>query len=188
MRAMLVSRSALLVVLVCSLAACGSDDETTTPNTALPPAESVREEERSEGSVALGELVDTGYGVRAGVLAFSVGGDDGGPWLVAETRVEGLDEGGSVPNMGIVCAGGTELGGWQADSTLQLATDVPAGSFDEGSVHLLLPGDGRYGEPIPECAGPAFVEIDTIDGPAVVEVPATVLAELNAAAAAFNAG
>ncbi len=175
-------------VIVVVLNSCGgSDTADTSPNTALPPAESVRTEERQTGAIGVGELADTGYGARVGVMGFAVGGDDAGPWLETDIRVEAVEEGAAVPTMGIVCGGNTELGGWQAGSTIEQAAAVPTGSFDEGTVNLLLPGDGRYGEPIPACEGPAFVQIDALDGPLSVEIPGDVLDELVAAADAFNA-
>ena len=87
--------------------------------------------------------------------------------------------------MAILCDGSAGEGGWQAGSTLALYDSLPSGSFLEGVVHLLLPYDGRYGEPRVECADPAVVKISTWvasagDRDAVVEIPADLVAALNA--------
>lgn len=89
--------------------------------------------------------------------------------------------------MGIVCTGNDEVGGTQAGSTLDLSAGLPAGSFDEGNVNLLAPGDGRFGEERPECSNPASVRVSPYvagmqsEEPAVFQLPADVIDGMNAA-------
>lgn len=118
-----------------------------------------------------------------------VEGDDGGPWLAVDLRIESpSDSDIQFLDVGIVCAGNDETGGWQANSTLDLNAEVPAETFDEGTVNLLLPGDGRFGEEIPECATPAAIRISPVpdpmtgtEVPAVVALPDELIADINAA-------
>lgn len=125
--------------------------------------------------------------LRGTVSGFDVGGDDGGPWLATTVRVENATEASAgFPSFELACAGSVEQAGLQAGSVSSGGKPVPGGSFVAGDLLLLIPGDGRFGEPVPECAGPAFVRAGTGQG-SQWEVPADVLAELNAAAVKFNA-
>lgn len=155
----------------------------------LRPADEVEAEEilANAQDADLGEPFELAPGLSVLVTAMEVGGDSGGPWLALSARVENrtTDEL-SVPAMAILCDGSSEEGSWQADSTLALWDSLPSGSFLEGTVHLLLPNDGRYGEPRVECADPAVVRISTWtmsggDQDAVLQIPADVLEALNAA-------
>jgi hypothetical protein len=124
--------------------------------------------------------------VRLTAKAMKVGGDDGGRWLVVALRLENSgDEALGGPNIAIVCTDGAEEGGWQADSTLDMGAEIPAGSFSEGTLNLLLPGDSRTGEAVPECLAPAYVQATPTvymgDVPPSIQyqIPAEVLTELN---------
>lgn len=154
----------------------------------LRPADEVEAEEilANAQTAELGEPFELAAGLTIAVTAMEVRGDDAGPWLAVTARVENrtADEL-SVPGMAILCDGSAEEGGWQAGSTLALYDSLPSGSFLEGVVHLLLPYDGRYGEPRVACADPAVVKISAWvasagDRDAVVEVPADLVAALNA--------
>ena len=170
----------------------GSDDEEAgellDDGVELRPADEVEAEAilANAQTGELGEPFELAAGLTIAVTAMEVGGDDAGPWLAVTARVENrtTDEL-SVPAMAILCDGSAEEGGWQAGSTLALYDSLPSGSFLEGVVHLLLPYDGRYGEPRAECAEPAVVKISTWvastgDRDAVVEIPAELVAALNA--------
>ena len=170
----------------------GSDDEEAgellDDGVELRPADEVEAEAilANAQTAELGEPFELAAGLTIAVTAMEVRGDDAGPWLAVTARVENrtTDEL-SVPAMAILCDGSAEEGGWQADSTLALYDSLPSGSFLEGVVHLLLPHDGRYGEPRAECAEPAVVKISTWvastgDRDAVVEIPADLVAAFNA--------
>ena len=168
----------------------GSDGDATElldEDIELRPADEVKAEQilANAQTADLGETFELAPGLTVVVQDMSVGGDSGGPWVAVSARIENrtTDEL-SVPAMAITCNGSPDEGGWEADSTLPLYDTLPSGSFAEGTAHLLLPNDGRYGEPRIECAGPAVVKISTWtmaagDRDAVVEIPADVLAELN---------
>ena len=119
-------------------------------------------------------------------VPLTVGGDDLGPWLVTLVRVENrgsADQ--SMPNIGIVCTGSTEMGGYQAGSTISLTTSLPAGSYREGTLNLLLPHDRRTGTPVPSCATPAYVQAlplvtDSATRPVRVQIPDAAVTSLNA--------
>jgi len=180
----------------CRTAACdfgegfGSDGDATElldEDIELRPADAVEAEQTLANAQAadLGETFDLAPGLTVVVQDMSVGGDSGGPWLAVSARIENrtTDEL-SVPAMAIICDGSADDGGWQIDSTLSLYDTLPSGSFAEGTAHLLVPDDGRYGEPRIECAGLAVVMISTWTAStshryAVVGIPADVLAELN---------
>ena len=170
----------------------GSDDEEAgellDDGVELRPADEVEAEAilANAQTAELGEPFELAAGLTIAVTAMEVRGDDAGPWLAVTARVENrtTDEL-SVPAMAILCDGSAGEGGWQAGSTLALYDSLPSGSFLEGVVHLLLPYDGRYGEPRVECADPAVVKISTWvasagDRDAVVEIPADLVAALNA--------
>ena len=172
------------VLLMGLLVACGDDDDasggegstsaseaTSTPveseesetvgsTTELRPAEDARAEEALAGEqVAMGDTADVN-GLAITVSNPVVGGDELGPWLTVNVRVEnGTDAASSVPYLEIHCSGNDEGGGWQADSTLELGAGLPAGTFDEGTVNLLVPGDGRFGEQRPPCVMPAAIAV-----------------------------
>jgi hypothetical protein len=182
--------SALLIAALV-VGACGSDGDSGVDEAdgGLRDAEDARSEELVEGTTgAFGEVIELD-GTTVLVSGAVVSGDDGGPWLAAEVRIENPSETNiQFVDVGIVCAGNDETGGWQAGSTLDLNAGIPAGTFDEGTVNLLLPGDGRFGEPIPDCATPAALRItpvpDPMTGtevPAVVQLPDELVARLNAA-------
>mgnify|MGYP006924535603 CR=1 FL=1 len=181
----------LLLVVALALASCGSDGDSDPDSSEgeLRNAEDVRSEELVYGvDGAIGDAIELD-GSTVLVEGVIVDGDDGGPWLAVDLRIENRS-GSDIQflDVGIVCAGNDESGGWQADSTIDLNAGIPADTFDEGTVNLLLPGDGRYGEEISECATPAVVRIlpvpEPMSGtevPAVVALPDELIADLNIA-------
>jgi hypothetical protein len=146
-------------------AACSSsssDESSTSSRSSLRPAGEVSaEEEATEAKdVAVGETVTLDKGVTVKVTNMSVGGDDLGPWLTVGVHAENKSgESTTNPEVAIHCKGEPEAGGWQADSTYSLGDELPAGSFAEGSINLLLPEDSRTGEPTPACDEPATVRV-----------------------------
>lgn len=135
----------------------------------------------------LGDTAEFGNGLSITFDAPFVGGDDLGPWIEIATRFDNrnTDIDAQYPNVGIVCVGSTDEGGYQAGSTRLFGDPVPAGSFLEGKLHLLLPGDGRYGEPVPPCTTPAVIRVSLLtysdDDTAVVDfaLPNAVIDEIN---------
>lgn len=154
--------------LVVVLAACGGGDHNGAASSNAPSEETLRpadevlsEREASKSlDLSVGEPVDFGDDIRVTVTGMTVGGDDLGPWLAVDVRAENRgDEDASNPLLAIVCDGSDMEGGWQADSTYDLNGTLPAGSYSEGTVHLLVPGDGRFGEARPTCDAPAVVRV-----------------------------
>jgi hypothetical protein len=184
--------AALAVVLSGLLVAgCGSEEKSSDePNSALKNADDVEasQEAAAAQEVDLGKFGDLSDDTRVSVTAMKVGGDDLGPWLEVSIRFENAAKvDAAVPVTGIVCKGSAEPGENQAGSTLDSGDPVPAGSFKEGVLNLLVPGEGRTGEPVPVCDGPAFVQVTGEDpetsADKVVRVPVAdeVLAQLQAA-------
>jgi hypothetical protein len=149
---------ALLALLV--LGACGSNGGSTSTSSddqELRPADEV-----IDGTI--GEETDLGAGLAVTVSEMRPGGDDGGPWLEVDLRVENRGEDTSNPLVAIACSDSSEEGGWQVDSAYNLFDELPASTFNEGTINLLLPGDGRSGEPVPTCSAPAVVRVTPNDG------------------------
>ena len=125
----------------------------------LRPADEARADNAFDRMVfhELGEEVEVGD-VTVTITGFAVEPDDQSGLLAVTARVANSSEGeSSVPELAVMCTGNPEEGGWMADSTLSLYDTLPAKSFDEGTVILNVPGDGRYGERVPECVGPAVI-------------------------------
>ncbi len=149
------------------LVGCGGDDSASDPggteaSAVLRPAEDVRSEEQQARYVThtINESVEVVNGVFVMVTSMTVTTDDESGFLNVSARVENrATVEGNVPEFSIACSGNDETGGWMADSTLELYADLPGESFDDGVVVLTLPGDGRYGEPVPECVGPAYLVV-----------------------------
>jgi hypothetical protein len=140
------------------VAGCGGDDGAS----ALRPAAEVRTGEADANTV---DVLIGGEG-RYGDLSFTVlstrvGGDRGGAWLEATVRAENrASKESSTPMVFIRCAGVEEAGSWQANSTFQGMKALPAKTFAEGTLNLLVPGDKRVGkEPAPECRAPAYLRL-----------------------------
>ncbi|HZC72762.1 MAG TPA: hypothetical protein VE442_18840 [Jatrophihabitans sp.] len=130
----------------------------------------------------LGDVTLTVKGVEAG-------GDASGPWMVTSLRWEnhsGQDT--SAPSLWLYCADTKpeDHGEYQAGSTLSDSEPLPARSYKEGTLNLLLPGDSRTGTPVPKCASPATLRAEATaykgdTAPSVtIPVPDEVIAKLNA--------
>lgn len=149
--------TATLLALPLLLAACGSDDG----DEPLRNAGDVREEERAESAIdaEIGEQFEF-EGMDVEIIAVAPGGDDSGAWLEVEVRVENsTDDELAIPEFDLKCAGDPEGGGWQADSTFPMYEPLPAKSYEEGVLNLIVPGQPRTGEPNTPCATPAFIEV-----------------------------
>ena len=135
----------------------------------------------SARSAKVGETFELGN-LRVKISSLAAGGDDLGPWVVADLRFENpSDEEDYLPDAGIVCGEKGEQGGYQADSTIFLGDALPKKSFKEGTLNLLTVDDGRSMEPPVECPAPAFVQMTSSDSKVVrIPVPDDVLIKLNA--------
>ena len=161
----------------------------TTTSKGLAPAGSVEARRQAAKAQVVtfgqpGKLPDHVYVIFSAPL--TVGGDDLGPWLVTPVRVENrgsADQ--SMPNIGIVRMGSTDMGGYQAGSTVSLSDTLPGRSYREGNLNLLLPKDSRTGTPVPPCATPSYIQAiplvtDNRTKPVRVQVSDAMIASLNA--------
>ena len=177
----------LVSIASCILfASCSGTQSDSQPNLGLRPAGSVVIEEAWRQATPLGDMVNVDSTSRFTVQSFVVGGDELGPWLETKIRGEAADAVGAIPvNIAIRCASSSETGGWQVSSTVSLGQEIPEGTFLDGTIVLLLPDDGRYGDQIETCESPALIEVGT-DGKFWFAIPEDVIAELNSRADAYN--
>jgi hypothetical protein len=196
--------AAAVCILVSSCGGSDSDTETNTTEASaaavtattggatvtptLADAEEVRSDELAGEPAEMGAETTDGH-VIAVASNPRVGGDDAGPWMEIDLRIENsTDEAVQFYNTGIVCSGNDEVSGTVIGGTLDGIGGLPPQSFDEGSQFVLLPGDGRYGEPIPPCQAPAVLRIEVIGEDGFVPdvaltwaIPDEIIAEMNAA-------
>jgi len=178
------------VAVLVLLPACSSEDgaaSSTEPTT----GDSVR------SAPATGPLATFGAPTTVGDLEITasnpvVESDAGGPWLTLTVRAENRSQADSqAPQFQLRCSGSAAGGAWLPTSTFKQDESVPAGSFHEGTLSLLLPGDERLGTPRRSCATPATVvathlAFDNNGAGAPVEkrvtwaVPDELVAQLNA--------
>lgn len=167
-------------LLAAALAACSSN---STPEP-LQPADSIRAAEAASGSI--GELGAPAKleNVSVTVTNPTVGGDESGPWLTITVHLENTtEEDQGLMSFAIYCSGNPESGGWQVGSTLEPTAGLPARSFDDGTLNLLLPGDSRTGKPRPTCATPAHLVAEGLSGDAIVwELADALIGAMNAEA------
>ena len=152
---------AVAVVGALILVACGGGAKSSAPS--VGPASDLQSGSNAATFVNGSPGVPVEFlGLKVTVSMMTQGGDDSGPWLTVHVRAENAGgQPGANPNIGIVCADNEQTGGWQAASTFTVGQGLPAGSFDEGDVNLLLPGDSRTGQMVPECKTPAVVRAST---------------------------
>lgn len=171
--------AALTVTAIATLTACGGSGGSDE----LRDADDIKASETaaSAKTAKIGETFELGN-LNVKISSLVAGGDDLGPWVVADLRVENpTDEEDYLPDAGIVCGEKGEQGSYQADSTLFLGDTLPKKSFKEGTLNLLTIEDGRSMQPPVECAAPAFVQMTSTDSKVVrIPVPDDVLAKLNA--------
>lgn len=185
-------RSVAVVVLVVAISSCSSTGESDA-STAPPSVDSVRTNPANGASPTFGVAAALGD-LKVTISDPVVEADESGPWLTVTVRAENRSPGSvQPPQVALRCSGSSALGAWLTTSTFKQEEPVPAGSFIEGTISLLLPGDERLGEPRPACATPATViathlTFDTNGaGPPVEKriawaVPDELVGELNAAA------
>lgn len=152
------STLAIALTALCAAACGGGSTDSDEP---LRAATDIAESSAAAPSkdAKLGQQIDLGDKVRVTVTAPTVTSDDSA-LLTVTLRVENNSSSeGFTPRAGIVCDGSAEPGGYQADSTLMMQSRMPARSYLDGTYVLILPGDGRGGQPVPECKGPASIVV-----------------------------
>jgi hypothetical protein len=177
---------AYLAVGALPLTSCGKSTGSGSPT--LQNAESARVSESAANSsiIAAGTRFSLGD-VRITASNPRLGGDDDGPWITFDVKIENL---GKVDtdafNPGVACAGQYNHGGYQADSTLKILSGFPPKSVDTGTVNFLPPNDSRSGDVGKACATPAYAVFDpmeTLNGvpkPVWVPIPDSVVQSYNA--------
>jgi hypothetical protein len=149
-------RSVAVVVAVIAISSCSSARQSDT-SVAPQPVDSVGTNP-SNGTQAT-------FGVPAVVGDLNITAsdpviesDDIGPWLTLTVRAENQTEADvQAPQLELHCSGNPAGGAWLETSTFKQDEPVSSRSFNEGKLSLLMPGDGRLGEPRPSCATPATV-------------------------------
>lgn len=146
-----------------------------SPSGSLRPAEEAREEDNVKGQIGQAVTVED-YEVL--VTAIRLGDGSGtqgdGRRVAVDIKISNLGtEDGSVPSVRLVCRGVEGTGDYYIDSTIQPYEELPARSFDEGTVILGQPeAVGSSG-----CREPRVrIEVSSIDGGTIdIPVPAGIL-------------
>jgi hypothetical protein len=184
-------RSIACAVAMIAISSCSSSDETET-SIASQPVDSVRSNPANGAAVTFGEPADVGD-MKVTASDPVVETDESGPWLTVTIRAENRSAGDvQTPQFELRCSGSSAGGSWLGISTFIQGAPVPSGSFSEGTISLVVPGDERLGEPRPSCAAPATVvasllTFDNTGAGAPVQkrvgwtVPEELVDELNAA-------
>ena len=162
MAARVVGLSVLLLVSGCASGATSSE----APSEGLRSAEEVLAEQAESASItaAVGEVFDLEERMTVSISNIVRGGDDLGPWLVVSMRVENRgSEHATPPDISLICSGSPEEGG-RLSIGERFIDSLPADTFDEAALYLLLPGDPREGissgRRLPECLTPAWVAVN----------------------------
>jgi len=162
MAARVVGLSVLLLVSGCASGATSSG----ASSEGLRSAEEVLAEQAESASItaSVGEVFDLEERITVSISNIERGGDDLGPWLVVSTRVENRgSEDATPPDISLICSGSPEEGG-RLSIGERFIDSLPADTFDEAALYLLLPGDPREGissgRRLPECLTPAWVAVN----------------------------
>ena len=131
-----------------------------TTTGALRPANEVRAEEQTAKArrATIGEPTQMGK-LTVNVKSMTADRSGSDIWLRVALRFENATSGPlDAPSLAIYCAGNPEGGSWVVNSTVSMNATIPAGSFDEGDLNLLVPGNNLVStETTPSCQGPAVV-------------------------------
>jgi hypothetical protein len=144
------------VVLATAFASCSSTSESDT-SVSPQPVDSAQTDTADGTGATFGTPVAIGD-LKVTASDPVIESDESGPWLTLTVRAENrtqLDV--QSPLFELRCSGSSAGGAWLTTSSFEQQVPVPAGSFNEGTVSLLLPGDERLGEPRPSCTTPATV-------------------------------
>ncbi len=149
-------RMVAVVVLAVAIASCSSTSNSDA-SIAPQPVDTVRT------NAANGAPATFGVPAAVGDLKITVSDpvietDESGPWLTLTVRAENRSQGGErTPQFELRCSGSASGGSWLETSTFKQGEPVPPGSFNAGTISLLMPGDERLGAPRQSCASPATV-------------------------------
>lgn len=158
-------------VTLVMLVGCGGDDSSSS-ETELRPADEVRAEGAAGEAASIGETVSLG-GVDVTITTVEADYDevrDGQNIGLVKVSVRSENRTEKElwnPEITIFCANNPEGGGWQADSTWPMYDALPAGTFDEGLLYLVLPGDRRINfvegtESVSRCETPAVIRVSEL--------------------------
>jgi hypothetical protein len=149
-------RSIAIVVGVMAISSCSSTSESDA-SSAPAPVDSVRPSAANGTPATFGDSATLGD-LKVTATNPVVETDETGPWLTLTMRAENETLGTiQSPQLELRCSGSAAGGSWMEISTFKPGEPVPANSFSEGTVSLLMPGDDRLGQPRPSCATPATV-------------------------------
>ena len=145
-----------------------------SPSGSLRPAEEAREEDNVKGQIGTATQVGDIEVLVSGIRLADRNGTGDGRRVAVDLKVSNLGaEDASIPLVSLVCRGVEGNGEYSVDSTLQPYEELPARSFDEGTVILVQPeGVGSSGCPEPRVR----IQVSFDDGGTIdVPVPAGVL-------------
>ena len=151
--------SIAVVVALVALSACSSSGESDGSIAPSPgdSVDSVRPNPLNGTAATFGQAEPIGD-LQVTTSDPTIGTDDGGPWLSVTVRAENHSAGDvQTPQFELRCAGSNAGGSWRETSTFLPGSPVTSGSFAQGSVDLLLPGDDRNAQPRAACKIPATV-------------------------------
>lgn len=182
-----------LGLLLTSAWGCGSskdsgtsdDAKSATTTTIGGPLRSADQAERDRATTgSVGQVFDLGSGISVTVNSIAFAPRGGA--LSADVRVDNRSgTGASGPVFEIRCAGSTNGGNWLADSTYDMYGTIPSGSYESGTLNLLLPGDKQVSDSnVPECTEPAVLWMrpnGSKGTPAYIALDPATVASLNAA-------
>jgi hypothetical protein len=141
------------MIAISSRSASGDTETSVAPQ----PADSVRPNPFNGTAATFGEPADVGD-MKVTASGPVVETDEAGPWLTVTVRAENRSAGDvQTPQFELRCSGSSAGGSWLEISTFTPGAPVPSGSFNEGTISLLVPGDERLGEPRPACDAPATI-------------------------------
>lgn len=170
MSARIVARLLAVSGVAMTAVACGSDSG-GAPNSGRPrltdagrtAAPSLSDADAPAAVLPIGRKADVG-GEGVSVQVKSVDIQTGGTTLLKTTlRLENTSSrSASSPDIGILCSGNGELGGYFIGSSLTVGGSLPATSFKEGFLLLGIPG-AATGDDKP-CAKPAFIAAQDYGG------------------------
>jgi hypothetical protein len=109
----------------------------------------------------LGRPADLGDGLSITVSHPRIAHDATGPWIEVDVVAENAGSGRatSAPGVQLVCSGLSDGGGNLDGQSYPTGGPLPPGSSTRGTARLVLPGDGRFGDP-QLCLYPAYVRVD----------------------------
>lgn len=165
----------------------------TTIGGSLVPSNQAQAE--SQGVHQLGDRIDLGEGISITLTNPVVSRNPSQPWSLkvtvhAENRG---DTPAANPMVSLICGSTSDHSGAYNDSSYNTGAPLPEGSFSEGVINILRPGDNGTSAAAPKCGPPAYLRVyrvaagdtstfaEPVPGATIgnIAVPETVLDELN---------